>query len=306
MVFRMKRKWQLVLLASGALTPQAIAQSYRCNNCTVTIFADEGRSSSAAATQQSSGQGSNLGHVFIELTNSDKQMYLGYYGDPGNPSRGQLRVDKDLFLNGDWDVSKTYQITGEGYNKVHEMIDQWAQKGQTWRPWCNCGDFAEAVATVAGLSFEGLPKAAGLSTPALWARYLREHGGTLNPQRSGTGFEGRWECNETGERVLITQHGGKYYATFFGVHWVLAKSGKDLATSQGLTGAEVAALFPEAPADVIRRFVGMPAVLVLTLSDSNHIFYATTAPRSISKDRRTGQLDLGAGATRAGTLTRSK
>jgi hypothetical protein len=48
----------------------------------------------------------------------------------------------------------------------------------------------------------------------------------------------------------------------------------------------------------------MPAVLVLSLSDSNHLTYATTAPRSISKDRGTGQLGLVSGETRAGILTR--
>lgn len=287
--------WQIVILLNGLLAPQFIAQPYRCNSCSLTIFAEEGRSSSAAASQRSSAYGPNLGHVFIGLTNGDKQMYLGFYGDSRNPSRGQLGVDADLVRNADWDVMKTYQISEQGYRAAHSMIDTWGtgsqadpfpmpvilQKG-TWRPWCNCADFAEAVPTVAGVNLGNPSKAAGLNTPALWGKYLRERGGTLNPKRFGSGLEGQWECSETGERVLISQRGGKYYATFFGVHWILTKSDQDLAASQGLTNAEVTKLFPDAPTDVARRFVGMPAVLVLTLSDSNHIMYATTAPRGIS------------------------
>ena len=164
---------------------------------TLTIFADEGINASSAAAEGTSSRGSNLGHVFVELTNAEKQMYLGYYGDPNDPSRGQLRVDADLASKGDWDVKETYQITEQGYDAAHKMIDTWGrgdqpdlspipvilQKG-TWWPWCNCGDFAEAIATVAGVRLEGLPKNFGvINRPSLWAKYLRAHGGTVNPQR---------------------------------------------------------------------------------------------------------------------------
>ena len=42
---------------------------------TLTIFADGGANGPTDTTQGSSGHGSNLGHVFVELTNGDKQMY---------------------------------------------------------------------------------------------------------------------------------------------------------------------------------------------------------------------------------------
>jgi hypothetical protein len=174
---------------------------------TVTIFANPGSDASSVAQQASSG-GFNFGHVFVGLTNGDKQMYLGYYGDPTNPARGQLRVDADLAANG-WLYKKTYEITEQGYRAAHEMIDTWGAGNQrvggtgdavldtalnqlpipvilnsgTWRPWCNCGDFAQAIATAAGVQLPDVPKELGLNTPRSWAQYLRDHGGVVNPER---------------------------------------------------------------------------------------------------------------------------
>ena len=183
--------WLVVLLPTNGLA------QYSGGPYTLTIFADEGINASSAAAQGTSSRGPNLGHVFVQLTNGEKQMYLGYYGDPSDPSRGQLRVNADLARKDYWDVKETYQITEEGYTAAHKMIDTWGrgdqpdpfpipvilQKG-TWRPWCNCGDFAEAIATVAGVQLEDLPKNLGaINRPSLWAKYLRAHGGTVNPQR---------------------------------------------------------------------------------------------------------------------------
>jgi hypothetical protein len=152
---------------------------------TLTIFADQGKNPSSAATQASSGGGSNLGHVFIELTNGNKQVYLGYYGDRQNPAKGQLRPDADLARNGYWDVKKTFEITEQGYNDAHKMIDTWGTKVGSWKPWCNCADFAEAIATVAGVRLGDLPKMLGnINTPGDWSAYLKRHGGTVNPQRT--------------------------------------------------------------------------------------------------------------------------
>jgi hypothetical protein len=151
---------------------------------TLTIFADAGSNASSSGQQASAG--SNFGHVFIELTNGPNQIYLGYYGDPHNPSRGQLRVDADLARDGDWDVkSQTYQITDEGYRAAHGMIDKWGKvtSAGSWKPWCNCGDFGETIATISGVRLPDLPKELGLNTPRSWAQYLRDHGGTVNPKR---------------------------------------------------------------------------------------------------------------------------
>ena len=94
---------------------------------TLTIFADGG-SNAPSVGQQASNSRPNFGHVFIELANADKQIYIGYYGAPQNPSRGQLRVDADRAQNGYWDVKKTYQIKETGYNEAHNMIDEWGTK----------------------------------------------------------------------------------------------------------------------------------------------------------------------------------
>ena len=100
-------------------------------------------------------------------------MYLGYYGDAKNPSRGQLRVDADLARNGDWDVKKTYNITDGGYREAHKLIDTWGTDGQKWALDHNCGDFAEAVARIAGVQLGALPKVLGVITPERWGLYLR-------------------------------------------------------------------------------------------------------------------------------------
>jgi hypothetical protein len=147
---------------------------------TLTIFVSEGLSTSSAAGQSSSGNGLNLGHVFVELTNGSKQMYIGYYGDPANPARGQLRPDADLASQGAWDVKETYSITQEGYNAAHWLIDQWGTDGVTWALNHNCADFAEAIAQISGGNLHP-PKMAGINRPILWGKYLRAHGGTLNP-----------------------------------------------------------------------------------------------------------------------------
>lgn len=149
---------------------------------TLTIYADRGLSAGPVTTEASSGSHPNLGHVFVELTHNEKQMYLGYYGQPTDPAKGQLRVDADLAKKGYWTVKKTYSITEQGYLDAHKMIDAWDSSGQSWRPWCNCSDFAEAVAKVAGIDLTDLGKVAGLNTPASWADYLFEHEGTVNPR----------------------------------------------------------------------------------------------------------------------------
>lgn len=151
----------------------------------LTVFADSGAHGSSVSQQASSG-GSNMGHVFVELTNGDKHAFIGYYGDPRNPSKGQLRVDADLVSGGYWDVKKTYSVTKQGYDSAHQVIDTWGTSMGTWELWRNCGDFAEAIAQAAGVQLQGLPKELiRLNTPRSWASYLRKEGGTLNPQRFG-------------------------------------------------------------------------------------------------------------------------
>ena len=125
-----RRFERLALIALLLLQSSCIyAQRY-----TLTVYADRGKDVSAAASQGLSSQGSNLGHLFVALTHGEKQMYLAYYGDPKNPSRGHLRVDADLARNGSWDVQKTYQITEEGYRAAHETIDNWGSQVGTWKP----------------------------------------------------------------------------------------------------------------------------------------------------------------------------
>gem|GEM_PF-6648788 len=155
----------------------------------LTVFADggaHGTSGSQSLSQQSSSGGSDFGHVFVELTNGDRHIYMGYYGDPHNPSRGQLRVDADLASKRYWDFYKTYPITETGYHNAQHVIDTWGTEMGTWKLWRNCGDFAEAIANAAGVDLQDVPKELGLNTPRSWAGYLRDHGGVPNPQRSAT------------------------------------------------------------------------------------------------------------------------
>jgi len=201
----------LVLLLPTVGWPQSSPSVTPHGPYSLTIFADPGANASSVSQQASSG-GLNMGHVFIGLTNGARKVYLGYYGDSTNPARGQLRVDADLVDSG-WLYKKTYQITEQGYRAAHEMIDTWGAGNQrvgalgesvfdtflnalnplpvpislpsgTWRPWCNCSDFAQAVATAAGVELSDIPEELGLNTPRSWGRYLSEHGGTTNPRRT--------------------------------------------------------------------------------------------------------------------------
>jgi len=171
------------LILSPAASPLA-QMPYTGGPYTLTVFVSQGLGTSSAAGQWSSGNGLDLGHVFVELTNGSKQMYIGYYGDPTDPARGQLRVDADLAASGAWDVKETYAISQQGYNAAHWLIDQWGTDGVTWALNHNCADFAEALAEIAGLNLHP-PKTAGVNRPLLWGKYLRAHGGFVNPRKAG-------------------------------------------------------------------------------------------------------------------------
>jgi len=67
--------------------------------------------------------------------------------------------------------------------------NNWGTTIGSWRLWRNCGDCAEAMAKASGVPLPGLQKEAGLNTPQLWAQYLFDHGGTVNPKRS---LDGTW------------------------------------------------------------------------------------------------------------------
>lgn len=158
----------------------------------LTIFADGGAAGSSTVQQASSG-GLNFGHVFVGLSNGERQAYIGFYDDQGavwqritdNQPKGEFRVDADLASQGNWDVMKTYSITQDGYRAAHALLDRWAGSGKSWKVSCNCSDFAQAIATAAGVQLIDVPKEMGLAnSPRLWAKYLREHGGVVNSGRS--------------------------------------------------------------------------------------------------------------------------
>jgi len=241
---------------------------------TLIIFADAGSNASSVAQQGSSG--SSFGHVFIELSNSDKQIYIGYYGDPKNPSRGQLRVDSDLARNGYWDVkSQTYEISEESYRSAHKMIDTWGTEVGSWKLWCNCGDFAEAVATTAGVPLPNLPKEVGLNTPRSWAQYLRDHGGTVNPKRT---LDGIWTFapgSTSGvDQVRLTQNGSHVRA-----FWIAGnryfKAGSESANFV-LTGSKGTGVTHNA---IIQNGTLVPfdIPIHITIQDSNKILVSGSA-----------------------------
>jgi hypothetical protein len=211
---------------------------------TITIFADSGAGPSTSAPDGTSGSGPNLGHVFIELANGDKQMFIGYYGyGPSGrmPTKGQLRVDADLFRNGDYDVSKTYQITSTGYINAHQLLDIWGgPHGEKWGVYCNCADFAQTVASSAGLDLTDVPTDFGVNMPKLWAQYLRTHGGTVNNHKPSTtntasasdseGILGKWEADSCGFSqaiVLIVSKdsSGNLVGTFTAKNIITANGG---------------------------------------------------------------------------------
>jgi hypothetical protein len=216
---------------------------------TLTIFADQGSAPSAATTNRSSGSGSNLGHVFIELANGSNEAFIGYYGQPGTPARGQLRVDADLFRNGDYDVSKTYQITATGYLYAHQMIDVWGgHDGKKWGVYCNCSDFAQAVANAAQVDLADVPTEMNANLPYLWAQYLRSHGGTVNNRRrpstgdgtagSAQGILGTWEASSCGfsQALILTisqDSSGRIVGTMTAKDIVVSDNGCGDATYSG-------------------------------------------------------------------------
>ena len=147
----------------------------------LTIYAELGANSAANTSQSAEESRSNMGHVFIELGHDEKKAILGFYPVSKDKTRGEWRVNADLVQTNAWTVKQTYQITAQGYEDAHKMIDSWHQTGQSWHLWCNCGDFAEAIARAAGLDVSDLSKLVGVfDTPTLWARYLYEHNGPLN------------------------------------------------------------------------------------------------------------------------------
>jgi hypothetical protein len=164
-------------LSVAARSTNAAPRKYK-----LTIYVDEGR-------------GAMVGHVFVELSDGWNKLFYGFYPSEAQEDAigrlpasilgrgGEIRDDR----RHDWDVKRSYSITKKGFEKAVRGIELARSKGQKW--WLNqhCGDFAEAVAKTAGVPID-LPftfdrrRSIGRNRPAVFANYLRQHGGVDAPR----------------------------------------------------------------------------------------------------------------------------
>lgn len=156
---------------------------------TITIYVDEG----AAAL---------VGHVFVELSDGHNRLFRGFYPEEAitdafgketalfRVAGGEVRDDKTH----DWNVKRTYNITKEGFERALRGIDQIREQGTSWWLSQNCADFAEGVATTAGVPLH----IAGLHRPHVFGEYFRSHGGVLNRAR---------DCSDEAEMVRLAEKG---------------------------------------------------------------------------------------------------
>jgi hypothetical protein len=179
----------LIILAVLCLSTSQFANQQ--TKYTLTIFVDEGR-------------GKLTGHVFILLSDGKNEIYRGFYpnevleeleamgGIPGPLfmiAGGEIRDDSKVVTEfgkapnlHHWDVKRTYNISREGFNRALEGMEAVKTQGDKWWLTQHCGEFAEAIAKVAGVNLE-LPGFIGLrNRPKVFGEYLRQHGGIINEE----------------------------------------------------------------------------------------------------------------------------
>jgi hypothetical protein len=145
---------------------------------TLTIYAD---------------QSGLVGHVFVELSDGRNDLFYGFY-PPSNWEDtigklatsvlrigGEIRDDK----HHEWDVkSQQYVLSRENFNNAIRGIEEARTQGEKWWYTHHCGDFAEGVATVAGLDIHPPWTLLGRDRPFLFGEYLMAHGGHRNGEVS--------------------------------------------------------------------------------------------------------------------------
>lgn len=138
---------------------------------TLTIYVDE-------------GQGSVIGHVFVELSDGHNHNFYGFYPSEaqedtfGKPvsllgTGGEIRDDRTHHA----DVQRTYHISKDNYDAAIRGIEAARKEGNHWWLSNHCGDFAEGVAKTAGIELNLPMTSTGRDRPELFAHYLLGHGG---------------------------------------------------------------------------------------------------------------------------------
>jgi hypothetical protein len=156
------------MLVGVFLCTSAFAFQTAPTDHTLTIYVDEG----------------GVGHVFVELSDKHNHNFYGFYPSEAQEDTftkgvapfgtgGEIRNDRTHHA----DVQGTYHISKDNYDDAIRGIEAARKEGKHWRLSCNCGDFAERVAKMAGIELN-LPKSsAGIVIPEVFAQYLLAHGG---------------------------------------------------------------------------------------------------------------------------------
>lgn len=259
----------------GALSvPIAFAQGHQ-----ITVFVDEGRLSLT-------------GHVFISLSDGVKTFHYGFYSKNKllaiiSAGGGEIRDDSAH----EWDVKRVYNIDETAYQNAFEAIIAWKNHNEAWWFDHHCGDFAETVLEAAGVNLPLNWSYTGRDRPAIFGRYLREHGGIAHYP-----FEGDWIVDSSsdgtpaGFRISIEHFGEDGYAmganTFHG-------SPPSIRATYILSLDDMRRLMPEIPYDILSQAEGlMSSTRELTLSDNGqHLDFRFTSDKLkyfIRKDAKTG------------------
>lgn len=128
------------------------------------------------------------GHVFIGLSNQQREIVLGYQGDD---HVAQVHSEQQKRDGGYYDVSKTYEISEQAYHAALAKAGQWNKlpfnENNSSDSDHHCGVFAEDIAHASGLTLEGLRQTPDNAVgklfgpnPPVWGKYLRTHGGSLH------------------------------------------------------------------------------------------------------------------------------
>ena|ERR1043165_8448804 len=152
------------------------------------------------------GHGELYGHVFIGLTAGQTTIYAGFYSKDKSKALfekggGEVRNDESLVNECKWDVKQTYDISQSGYQAAMDGIYKWDVFGRQWSYDHHCGDFAEAIARMAGVQLDLPELFTGRNRPGLFGDYLRQNGGEA---RTGT-----FEVNSYVDTHMLVNRGDK-------------------------------------------------------------------------------------------------
>lgn len=161
-------RWCKSIVVAALLCASKLVSQSAPMDHTLTIYVDEG----------------GVGHVFVELSDGHNHNFYGFYPSEAQEDTftkgvaplgtgGEIRDDRTHHA----DVQRTYHISKDNYDDAIRGIEATRKEGKHWRLSCNCGDFAEGVAKMAGIELN-LPKnSAGIVIPEVFAQYLLAHGG---------------------------------------------------------------------------------------------------------------------------------